>query len=620
MQEQAAPPRFRGNYPHELIIPNEAIPRDPFLQRILDKQMVSGEITQEGNCIRGHPRKLMLKILDPEIKQLAGDDQALFDNIDCQDIRCTCGGDKPAYTQLFSSTSSDRDSIVYNNCKRCIFAAAKRQMKSAPTPDVDVARRFIQWSMAKIDELIGDDLNDFGYSFNQWYNHLTLAKQKRMDKVREYLYGTDPLKDHYSSVENIDPKLLHYEAICKVEVQGIDGKPRMVCSIPDLIKYVMGPVCWHLEELFSTKIPTYCGGMNLQQMEQKINHYIDDGYVIAAEGDGSAFDNTQDVLLKEIDRYIYRKISDRIHHVPKELFLHVSQAVYKVMDVITNHDKVRQTIMRYAVLGTVFSGDCDTTLMNTLRMGFYNWFTNEVAGLELGRHFVCFSKGDDFTVLYQTTVDIEHVKHVYNQYWLGKPKPSGPIYDGCDERNYGIGQILKFIEFGPPNTIKFCSLRAWYTNPHTQHIYLTRDPAKFTTLGKYSRKALHMSTHQLGQYCADQAMALRATYNGVNYFTDMAVAYERLAKRCMSNMDVAPGHGRLRVDKRVTLPLEVSEVYDGFSYTARPIRIKIEGSYWETMKRYQEMDHPTLTGDELDYVNSQIDSEFLDRPITLLEA
>jgi hypothetical protein len=495
-------------------------------------------------------------------------------------------------------------------------------MKSAPTPDAEVASRFVQWAKKKIDELIGDDLLDFGYSFNQWYNHLTRSKQKRMDKVQEYLFGNDQSVDHFVSVDTMDPKLLRYEAICKAEIQPLDGKPRMVCSIPDLVKYVMGPVCWRLEELFAQKIPTYCGGLNLQQMEDKINHYIDLGFTQVAEGDGSAFDNTQDVLVKEIDRYIYRLISERIHHVPKELFLHVSQAVYKVMDVITTQDKVRKTIMRYAVLGTVFSGDCDTTLMNTLRMGFYNWFTNEQSGLVLDRHFVCFSKGDDFTVMYNSQVDTEQVRIAYSKYWLGKPKPSGPIYDGCDERNYGLGQILKFIEFGPPNTIKFCSLRAWYTNPHTQHICLTRDPGKFTQLSKYSRKALHLGSQDLGSYCFDQALALRTAYGGIHYFDDMANMYIKTGQYYMSGREVAPMKGnRRKTDKRVTLPLEVSEQYNGFSYSPRQICIKIEGSYWETWKSYLEKDHGgRLTPSELHYVNQQIDEEFADRPISLLDA
>lgn len=614
MQEQAAPPRFRGLYPNLIPIPTSYVPHDTFLRHAF-KQL---DIDLAGDTVNALVPKLVMSIRDPEIAQLAGPDLGNFDGIDCKSISCTCQ-DKPRYMQLFNSTSADRDSIIYNPCKRTLFAAAKRQIKSAPVPDPVVAADFVGWAKQTVDKLIGDDLAAFGYSFNQWYNHLTYAKQQRMDAIQEFISGHDTHKDHYVSLDTIDPRKFHYEAICKMEVQGTDGKPRMVCSIPDLIKYVMGPVCWKLEELFAQKIPTYCGGQNLQQMQDKINHYIDDGFVVVAEGDGSAFDNTQDVCLKEIDRYIYRKISDRVHHVPKELFLYVANAYYKIMDVISVTGKKREILFTYAVLGTVFSGDCDTTLMNTLRMGLYNWYTNYKAGLQLDTHFKCFSKGDDFTVMYRQTVDLDVVRYYYKKYWLGKPKPNGPAYDGCDERIYGIGQILKFIEFGMPNTIKFCSLRAWYIDHSSLHIYLTRDPAKFTGLAKYSRKALHMSDTALHDYLIDQAVSLETTCRGIHYFDDMAVAYRKVAAYYEGGSSKNGRRNRER-DSRRTLDLEVPDPYNGYRYDHREVDYKIVGSYWQTMKQIWLENNTKLTPSQLAIVNAQIDSEFADRPIWLLSA
>lgn len=618
MQSQAAPPRFRGLYPHELSIEEILIPKDKFIHGVLCDDG-NPEISKYNGVLTGHFPKLILKLKDDELKTLAGPDLSQFDDIDCKDITCTCL-DKPRFLQLFSYTAPERDALVYNDCKRTIFAAAKRQMKSAPVPELSVADDFLNFAKEQVDRLIGDDLKEFGYSYNQWYNHLTASKQKRMDAVYEFMYGHDPLKEHYRDIEHLDPKLLHYEAICKVEVQGIDGKPRMVCSIPDLIKFVMGPVCWKLEELFSDKIPTYCGGQNLQQMQDKINHYIDEGYTVVAEGDGSAFDNTQDVLLKAIDRYIYQLIESRIHHVPRELFHVIANAHYKVMDVMQVINKKKINLMSYAVLGTVFSGDCDTTLMNTLRMGLYNWYTCHKAGLELGKDFICFSKGDDFTVMFKSHVDREFIKQTYNKYWLGKPKPNGPIYDGCDERMSGLGQILKFIEFGPPNTIKFCSLRAWYTNYHTQHIYLTRDPGKFTTLSKYSRKALHLSDAKIAQYCYDQALALKVSTGGIQYFDDMAKMYIKIGRYYEHGTQVIKHSYSKGVDRRVTLPLEVSEQFNGYSYSPRRVCIKIDGTYWETMKKIYSVNNTKLSEEELRVVNEQINSEFADRPMFLLDA
>jgi hypothetical protein len=61
-------------------------------------------------------------------------------------------------------------------------------------------------------------------------------------------------------------------------------------------------------------------------------------------------------------------------------------------------------------------------------------------------------------------------------------------------------------------------------------------------------------------------------------------------------------------------------VYDGYSRAPRETSFKIVGSYWETMKKLVEMDHDQLNSRELELVNQQIDSEFADSPIELLEA
>lgn len=621
MQEQAAPPRFRGAYPHRFAIPTSLLPSDRFFNREIENYKNKGLLTSKDGVLTGNFPKLILNVKDPEILDLAGNNLEKFDSIDCKDITCTCN-DKPRFLQLLSHTEADRDAIVYNNCKRTIFAAAKRQMKSAPVPNLADLHDFLDFAFKKIEELIGDDLDSFGYSYNQWYNHLTAAKQKRMDPWHEFFNGKDPMKEHFTSLSNLDPKWFHYEGICKVEIQATDGKPRMVCSIPDLIKYTMGPITWKLEELFTNKIPTYCGGMNLEQMQDKINHYIDDGFCVVAEGDGSAFDNTQDVLLKAIDRYVYNWILNKVHHVPQEVFEYIANSFYKTMDIVHIDGKKKTNLMTYSILGTVFSGDCDTTLMNTLRMGLYNWYTCHKAGLTLNEDFVCFSKGDDFTVMFRETVDFAKVKDTYDLYWLKKPKFDGPIYEGLDDRIYGLGQILKFIEFGPPNTIKFCSLRAWYTNLHTQHIYLTRNPDKFTTLAKYSRKALHLGDAKLAEYLRDQALALIISYPGIHYFQDMATAYVQASKQ----YDVLETYNKTGFsrkgfkDKRVTLPLEVEEKYDGFSYSPRATSIRIVGSYWQTMKSITKFNGSKLMDEERRLVNDQIDSEYADRQLYIFGA
>lgn len=617
MQSQAAPARFHGDYPHTLHIPLSNIPVDKFLRTAISDNIQAKTLTIDNHgIVSGAFPRLVLQVLDDEILRLAGGESLeKFDDIDCKDITCTCV-EKPKYEQLFADTDASGDSIIYNTCKRTIFAAAKRQMKAAPVPSRAVAEQFLWFAKQQLLDLIGEDLDHFGYSYNQWYNHLTAPKQKRMDDVYEYLFGTDPLKEHYSGNPADVDKLCHYEAICKAEIQALDGKPRMVCAIPDLVKFIMGPVCWKLEELFQDKVPCYCGGKNLTQMEDHINELIDRGFAIVAEGDGSAFDNTQDVMLKELDRFVYERIADGVYHVPKDLFLHIALQFYKIMDVVAQmEDKSRKCIMRYAILGTVFSGDCDTTLMNTLRMGMYNWFTNYRAGLKFGRDFVAFSKGDDFTVMYHIKLGLFNVQEAYRKYWLAKAKPNAP--NEADDRVYGLGQILKFIETGEPNSIKFCSLRAWYVDGITQHIYLTRDPAKFLALTKYSRKIQGMNERQASNYCLQQAQALRVSYPGLDYMEALASAYDKKAL-WYDRQAVSNGRCRTTRDKRKTVPLEAEEVWDGYYRQARHGDYKIMGNYWDTVRSIERAHTNSLTPAQLAYVNAQINAEFLVIDLKLL--
>lgn len=590
---------------------------------------------------------LMMQINDPEIRELAGRPEDLqqflienkilaadfpkFNDIDCQHITCTCEVlNQYDYEQIFGNHQNCNNEMVilYRTCKRTIFAAAKRQIKSAPTPNPTVVKQFVEFGKRKIDECLGTYLDDFGYSYNQWYNHLNSSKQKNMDRVVQWLAEYPDFDEIINPSNNYPRKMIkeffkkfHYEGICKKELQGPDGKPRMVCSIPDIVKYVMGPICWKLEEIFTEHLPCYCGGMNLTEMEDKINNYIDQGFELVAEGDGSAFDNTQDVMLKELDRYVYSKVADKVYHVPKSLFLYCAMQYYKIMDIIHVDPlaKKRKTLMTYAVLGTVFSGDCDTTLMNTMRMGLYNWFTNEQAGLKFHHDFICFSKGDDFTVMYHSAYDNTWgrtcIEQAYKKYWLSKfkPKPNEPEYDN---RNYGLGQILKFIEFGEPNNIKFCSLRAWYKSPNSNHIYLTRNPEKFYTLGMFSRKLRGKNRKDAIAYLRDQAVALEASYHGIDFFTMIQHKYNQAARQMAENTNINWLNTTPRqADKRKTLSLEV-DAFDNEQYfynktpRHRLEKIAENSAYWESVKKDMMKHEGHLTQEELQYINQQINLEF----------
>lgn len=554
-----------------------------------------------------------------------GDGAHPLDLIKVKDIQCDCDKEhKILYEQIFGYIEDqEQDVMAYKTCKHTIFGAAKRQMKAAPTPAPEVAEDFYEYAKNIIDDEIGEDLRNFGYSYQQWYDHLDKKKQNDMDMVYQYL-----------TYKELTPQQLrrcsqrHYEGICKVELQGPDGKPRMVCSIPLTTKFVMGPITWRLEEIMAEKFKGYCGGKNLDEMAHYINDYIKAGFTKVVEGDGSAFDNTQDVSLKAVDRYIYRQVAHAVHHIPDNIyginFLPISQELTKTMDVIYTDPftKKQQNMFSYTILGSVFSGDCDTTLCNTLRMALYNRYVNDKAGLVYGEDYICFAKGDDFTVMYKDYITDEQIDNIYYKYFL----PANPDPDKPDTRVYGLGQVLKMLDKGGPEIIKFCSLRAWYIEP--DEIILTRDPKKFYNLSKYSRKTKCMTKTQYIMYLLQQAEALDACYKGIDIFDEMALAYRIKANMiAMINGTTKEQLKQLKqkaidkineeVKKNYTIygPIEdktyniVNNVQYRKAVQKQKNNLLIAG-YWENEKLKIMIRNRKLTAQQLALVNQQINAEF----------
>lgn len=553
-----------------------------------------------------------------------------INNIKVADIPCKCNN-KPVFEQLFPNATTNGDAMSYSSCKHTIFAAAKRQIKAAPTPDLAVTEEFLNFARKTIDKEIGEDLDHFGYSFNQWYNHLPKKKQVLMDKIvnaitrrDNTLLSSKDMKRLFEWDAEMQSLNAHYTGICKVEVQALDGKPRMVCSIPDLIKFTMGAVTWQLEEICSKKLRGYCGGKNLDEMSDMVNEYIAKGFTRVVEGDGSAFDNSQDVMLKEIDRYIYRRVARSVYHTHgadkwKDLFLRFSQAMYKTMEIqyVDPHRKKKKTLITYSVLGTVFSGDCDTTLANTIRMALYNRFAFERKGYRYNHDYIAFSKGDDFTVMFNPThLTDDQVKALYWEIFLHKPEGEDEQYDN---RRHGIGQICKFLEFGPPDIIKFCSLRAWYINKSETKIRLTRDPAKFLTLSKYSRKTKTLDAQRKIIYLYDQALALEQSYKGLQYFDTMALCYRtqaealriryKINKARMRKIYLDYKAKRKQGESRLHLDDEDPTTNEYVAFRQHVFKIDSDG-YWETMKRIEKASTRIYTPEQNEIANMYINAEF----------
>jgi hypothetical protein len=517
----------------------------------------------------------------------------------------------------------EKEVMMYGKNKQTLFAAAKRQMKTAPTPSATVAKDFIQYATSRIENEIGYELDHFSYDVTQWYNHLSAAKQQVIKPIKMYYERPDLHRLLYSEKERQRQLTLHYEAIVKAELQPADGKPRMVCSIPQRIKYTMGPVCWQLEELMAHKLNGYCGGMNLTEMAEKINNYAEQGFTKVVEGDGSAFDNSQDITLKALDRYIYNRIKDKIYHVPKEEFELLSNLHYKTMDVKYHDNGKPKTYMTYKVLGTVFSGDSDTTLANTIRMAMYNIYANERSGLKYGVDFVVFSKGDDFSVLYKQRISDTKIRSVYEKYFLGKPVNQ---YKILDNRRGGLGQICKFLDIGDLSSFKFCSLRSWYVDDSYNKITLTRDPKKLYNLALYSIKAKSKNWSELVQYHIDLAVSYEKSYPGIEIFEIMAEAHRREARKIYEKYHNMPEFKKKLVDslartKRMKEHLFEYDFGFGDIFNARLKKLyEIQGrqdsedlilpNYWDNMQLRYNIRTEQNTILELKYINDQINAEF----------
>jgi len=532
---------------------------------------------------------------------------------------------KEGFMQILGDIEPETEKTVmmFGKNRQTLFAAAKRQMKTAPNPTEKCAKEFLKYAIDRIENDIGAYLDQFSYNEAQWYSHLSAPKQLKIAPIRMYYQNPSEFNLLYTEEEKQRILTEHYEAIVKSELQDPDGKPRMVCAIPDKIKYNMGPICWQLEEICAKHLRGYCGGMNLTEMADKINNYAMQGFTKVVEGDGSAFDNSQDISLKALDRYIYNRIQNKVYHVPLEDFQHVSNLYYKTMDVKYHINGKPQTMMTYKVLGTVFSGDSDTTLANTIRMAMYNIFVNEKEGLKYGEDFVVFSKGDDFSVLYKEYVSDTFIRSIYNTYFLSKPESTFKIYDN---RKYGIGQICKFLDIGDLSTFKFCSLRSWYVDENLDRITLTRNPAKLFGISRYAIKPKRYSIKQLIQYHIDQATAYEASYKNITVFDTMAAAHKLEAAYLFNKYKDLPQMQKSirNIFTRMARKKQREQHYDfGFDeYYNRQLEelIGIKNRedfedlilpyYWDNMQLRYQIRTEINTKQEYEFINQQINAEF----------
>lgn len=503
-----------------------------------------------------------------------------LEDIQLEKVNCTCKGNLKtnACKKILPTADNTKDIVVYNNCKRTLLAACKRQLREQPSfnkrmvtgksnPNGKITYKQFCDKIFK-NEII-PILENFDYNVHEWYNHLTAKKQKEID---EYLLGGE--------IKGKD--LTTYGMFCKREKQIIDDKMpknRAITAPHHSKKYVCGPVIWALEHLFGKHFKGYCGGKNWDELETLYEEYYKQGYVHTLQGDGSAFDSTQTYDLKYIDRLIAEHLvkKDKIKHVDPKLFKLAMTARLKQIDLKLMTSKTVKNIGSVTVDGTVFSGDPDTTFGNTLRMAMYIRYTMYLAGYE-ENEFQLICKGDDFAVFMQkiiTQVQWENykgyrrskytiaqddlyyaIKTSFYQVW----HPADTQYQKDD---VGLGMVLKFLNIGDFQDLDFCSTNViQYQEGQNTKFKIIRKPDRMTPLSHWSCDALSYSSVQLKQYYLDLAVSMECWAKNMPFFEDYITAYrfhasqvklkkgQKLPKPLIrKTLDVNPSiYGKLRGD------------------------------------------------------------------------
>lgn len=273
----------------------------------------------------------------------------------------------------------------------------------------------------------------------------------------------------------------------KCEKQLYDGekapKNRCICGPNDLHKYVMGPVTWALESRFK-HFPGYCGGKNWEELEDLYKYWDLCGFVNVLQLDGSGFDRTQHTCIKRIvDQQIY-KIAERfVTHVPIELYAKFAYMEKRKVRCSHRQNKRFYNDGYFTQDGSVFSGSCDTTLMNTIRMAMYNRFVNEeLLGFTYGFQYEVIAKGDDTAAVYKQMIPKSRVEEAYKQVFVMGGKPEQWV-----DMKYGLGQVAKYFKWGNIESIDFCSTETIYC-PSIDSYKIIRQLPRFFTLTAWSTK------------------------------------------------------------------------------------------------------------------------------------
>lgn len=443
-------------------------------------------------------------------------------------LKMACDGrEDPVLKKIIPIIDGLPDVVYYHACKGNIYNALKRQSLEVTDPDPVMISDFLTWYDNIFETEIKPLLVDFQYSYEDWFNHLTASQQKEIIDM--------PSKDESQL------KKKFYTMFCKCEKQIVDGvapKNRCICAPNAEYKYVLGPIVYRLEQIFKD-FKGYGVGKNWTEKEELFNQWDRQGFTKIVQGDGSAFDRSQKLIHKTIEKKIYEFIAPFVTHVPQHVF-EFQAFTYRckifATHVIRDNGSYRVEDLGYIEMAdAVQSGNMDTTFANTLRMSLYNRYTIEVI-LRVPRDaYDLTCAGDDFAVALQQLYTEQDISAAY--YKTFATQKTG---------THGLGQILKYLKFGGIDTIDFCSTETFWSKAQNSW-KIVRQLHRFLTLTPWSHTALGLSCEEQDNYMNAQYEANLKWMDGLPIFTE----YNNLLKRPTHKLPPKKGAAKIILPVRM---------------------------------------------------------------------
>jgi hypothetical protein len=424
---------------------------------------------------------------------------------DIQNMICP-ENNKPALWQIMPIYSNAPKLVYYDNCAANLYAALRRQCTATPAPDKEFLIDFTDFFNTVIMGEITHILQDFDYSFNVWFNHLTANQQNAIDQL-----DTDKLDVRYTKM------------FCKAEKQMIEGgvmpKNRAISAMCEEHKYVMGPVVYALEQYFK-QLKGYGGGKTWDDTANLINYWDHSGLTKVIQSDISGMDRSVTQEIKEIIQHtVYRHIEHKIKHVDLEVWQKHAYPVNTIIKADYYEDKELKSFGQTTMRGEVFSGSADTTFLNTLiTLSFQRYVMERVLALD-EEEFGIVAKGDDSVVTVQPNIDNTHIRKGFSKvyYDAANIKPYySPYY-----LQHGCGMVLKFLSISEHlDDIDYCSTNTFKC--HTCNSYkVTRKIDRFIYLTPWTDSIMNMKHEQQLAYMHNLYLSNLRWMDGLSIFSTL---------------------------------------------------------------------------------------------------